>query len=155
MRLTSWSASFLTFGARRRRPGRRWIFPFHERAAPFPEDRRFPRKEPHRMPGSMDGPAEIHDRTRLLTGGKGSYDAILPGVKRLISRRPGKVPARVTSARGLIDLEEIIDHLLGLGFGSVHVEPAIGSSGDMGVTQEDVEEIRNRMKPLPSSLSSP
>lgn len=93
---------------------------------------------------SIDGPSAINDRTRLLTNGSGSYDAILPGVKRLISRRPGKVPARVTTVHGLIDLQEVVKHLLGLGFGSVHVEPAIGSSGDMGVTQKDVEEIKRQ-----------
>lgn len=97
---------------------------------------------------SIDGPSSIHDRTRVLTNGKGSYESILPGVKRLISRRPGKVPARVTSVRGLIDLQAVINHLFDLGFGSVHVEPAIGSSGDMGVTQDDVEEIKEQNEAL-------
>lgn len=97
---------------------------------------------------SIDGPAGIHDRTRLLPNGKGSYDAIVPGVKRLISRRLGKVPARVTAVRELIDLEGVVSHLFGLGFGSVHVEPAIGSSGDMGVTNEDVEEIKRQNEAL-------
>lgn len=97
---------------------------------------------------SIDGPAGIHDRTRLLPNGQGSYDAILQGVKRLISRRSGKVPARVTAVRELIDLEEVVSHLLGLGFGSVHVEPAIGSSGEMGVTDVDVEEIKRQNEVL-------
>ena len=97
---------------------------------------------------SIDGPAAIHDKIRLLPSGQGSYDAILPGVKMLIDRRPGKVPARVTAVRELIDLEEVINHLLGLGFGSVHVEPAIGSSGEMGVTNEDVEGIKRQNEAL-------
>ena len=97
---------------------------------------------------SIDGPAGIHNRTRLLPNGKGSYDAILPGVKRLISRRPGKVPARVTAAHKLIDLKGVVSHLFDLGFGSVHVEPAIGSSGEMGVTNEDVEEIKRQNEAL-------
>ena len=97
---------------------------------------------------SIDGPAGIHDRTRVLPNGEGTYNAILPGVKRLISRRPGKVPARVTIAGGVIDLHKTVNHLLGLGFGSVHVEPAIGSSGDLEVTQEDVEEIKKQNESL-------
>jgi uncharacterized protein len=97
---------------------------------------------------SIDGPAGTHDRTRVLPNGEGTYNAILPGVKRLISRRPGKVPARVTIAGGLIDLHETVNHLLDLGFGSVHVEPAIGSSGDLEVTQEDVEEIKKQNESL-------
>lgn len=97
---------------------------------------------------SIDGPPEINDRTRLLANGSGSYDAILPGIKRLISRRPGKVPARVTTVRGHTDVKAIVEHLLNLGFGSVHVEPALGSSGDMGVTQKDVEEIKKQNERL-------
>ncbi len=97
---------------------------------------------------SIDGPPAINDRTRLLVNGSGSYEAILPGVKRLISRRPGKAPARVTTVRGLIDVQEVVNHLLGLGFGSVHVEPAIGSSGDMALSKEDVEEIKKQNERL-------
>ena len=97
---------------------------------------------------SIDGPAGIHDRTRVFPNGEGTYNAILPGVEWLISRRPGKVPARVTIAGGLIDLHETVNHLLDLGFGSVHVEPAIGSSGDLEVTQEDVEEIKKQNESL-------
>jgi uncharacterized protein len=97
---------------------------------------------------SIDGPPAINDRTRLLANGNGSYDAILPGMKRLISRRPGKTPARVTTVHGLIDVQEVVTHLLGLGFGSVHVEPAIGSSGHMALSQEDVEEIKKQNERL-------
>ncbi|HQG25262.1 MAG TPA: SPASM domain-containing protein [Syntrophorhabdus sp.] len=97
---------------------------------------------------SIDGPAAINNRTRLLVNGCGSYDAIIQGVKRLISRRPGKVPARVTTVHNLVDLQGVVDHLLGLGFGSVHIEPAIGSSGDMGVTQDDVERIKGQNEAL-------
>jgi uncharacterized protein len=97
---------------------------------------------------SIDGPPAINDRTRLLANGNGSYEVILPGMKRLISRRPGKTPARVTIVHGLIDLQEVVNHLLGLGFGSVHVEPAIGSSGDMALTPEDVEEIKKQNERL-------
>lgn len=37
---------------------------------------------------SMDGPREIQDRQRPFPGGKGSYDIILPRIKRLLEVKP-------------------------------------------------------------------
>jgi uncharacterized protein len=80
--------------------------------------------------------------------GKGSYERILPGIKRLIAARPGRVPARVTVAHGNVDLPAAVEHLLKLGFGSVHIEPAIGSSGALTVSREDVEAMKKQNEEL-------
>ncbi|ATW28743.1 hypothetical protein DCMF_19085 [Candidatus Formimonas warabiya] len=37
---------------------------------------------------SMDGPREIQDRQRPFAGGRGSYDVILPRVKKLLAAKP-------------------------------------------------------------------
>ena len=93
---------------------------------------------------SIDGPKAIHDQTRCLADGNGSYDAVLPGVKRLIQKRRGRVPARATICHGRVDLPGVLEHLLSLGFGSVHLEPARGSSGELMVTPDDVAAIQKQ-----------
>jgi len=93
---------------------------------------------------SIDGPGEIHDQTRCLPDGRGSYEKILPGIKRLISVRRGRVPARSTVSHNRADLLKVVEHLLSLGFGSVHMEPAIGGSGALMVSQEDVDLMKEQ-----------
>ena len=101
---------------------------------------------------SIDGPKEIQDRNRPLRDGTGSFDRLLPGVARLLARRPGRVPARVTVSRGSVRLRETIEYLLGLGFGSVHVEPAGGGSGAATVTADDVDEMCRQNRELAALL---
>jgi len=93
---------------------------------------------------SIDGPKEIHDKNRRLADGKGSFDYILPGIKRLISIRPGKVPARATVSHTLVNLPAVVKYLLSLGFGSVHIEPVIGGNDNLSVSQEDIETIKRQ-----------
>lgn len=97
---------------------------------------------------SIDGPREIQDRNRCLPEGTGSYDLVLPGLKRLVSARPGKVPVRVTMAHGTVRLPEVVEHLLSLGVGSVHVEPDIGSFVETAITEADVEAIKRQNEAL-------
>ncbi|MEN6439254.1 MAG: SPASM domain-containing protein [Syntrophobacter sp.] len=97
---------------------------------------------------SLDGPGEIHDRNRLLPDGSGSYERVMDGVRRLIARRGGKVPVRATIAHGRIDLPAIVEHLLSLGFGSVHAEPAIGGNSATSITPGDLDEIKKQIDTL-------
>lgn len=101
---------------------------------------------------SIDGPKALQDHNRPLRGGQGSFDRLLPGVQRLIARRPGRVPARVTVSRGHVQLRAVVNYLLALGFGSVHVEPAAGDSGPVAVTQADVEEMLRQNRELAALL---
>ncbi|HBI16075.1 MAG TPA: hypothetical protein DDY20_11265 [Desulfobulbaceae bacterium] len=87
---------------------------------------------------SMDGEREAHNRNRVLRNGSGSYDAILPGVKRLLAARPGNVSVRATITRANLDLLHTVRHLHDLGFGSVHAEPAIGPPDGLNVTADEV-----------------
>lgn len=97
---------------------------------------------------SIDGTPELQDRNRRLPDGSGSYDAILPGIRRLMDARPGRVPCRVTVAHGAVDLLGATEHLLNLGFGSVHVEPAIGGATGVRITAKDVEAIQEQNERL-------
>ncbi len=95
---------------------------------------------------SIDGPKEIHNLNRILPNGKGSYDLVVSGIKRLISARPDRVPARVTIPRGTVNIPLVVDHLLSLGFGSVHTEPSVAGAGELTVTDEDIEEIKKQIE---------
>ncbi len=95
---------------------------------------------------SIDGPETIHNLNRILPNRKGSYDLVVSGIKRLISKRPDRVPARVTIPRGTVNIPLVLEHLLSLGFGSVHTEPSVAGAGDLIVTDEDVEEIKRQIE---------
>jgi uncharacterized protein len=95
---------------------------------------------------SIDGPREIHNKSRVLPTGKGSYDLVLAGIKRLIAARPERVPARVTISRGMVDIPSVVEHLLSLGFGSVHTEPSVAGAGDLIVTGDDISEIKRQLE---------
>lgn len=98
---------------------------------------------------SIDGPPEIHNFSRCLPDGTGSYEKIIEGVKRLIKIRPGKVPARATLFHGTMNMAETAKHILSLGFGSVHMEPATGrSSGDLEILPEDLPAIKRQNEEL-------
>lgn len=74
---------------------------------------------------SMDGPAEIHDRNRRTTGGKGSYAVVAERVRCLLDRYKSRpVGARVTMAAGVVDVAAIHRHLKEeLGFAEVGFAP--------------------------------
>jgi uncharacterized protein len=91
---------------------------------------------------SIDGNREIQDINRCLPGGRGSYAHVVPGINRLIATRKGRVPARVTVAHNQVNIPAVIEHLLQLGFGSIHVEPAIGSTGESVVSNDDIKAIK-------------
>ena len=93
---------------------------------------------------SIDGPPEIHDRNRVMTDGAGSYANIIPGVKRLLAARPRRTSARATIAHGAVDLPAVAEHLLNLGFGSVHLEPAIGGAEGLRITSGDAGRIKEQ-----------
>jgi uncharacterized protein len=93
---------------------------------------------------SIDGPPEIHDRSRRMVDGRGSYGSIIEGVKRLIAARRNRSPARATVSHGAVDLPAVAEHLLNLGFGSVHLEPAMGGPADLRITPADVSTIKTQ-----------
>ncbi len=71
---------------------------------------------------SFDGPREIQDAQRPLADGKGSYDVIVPGIKRLLAVAP-KTPAHAVLA-GQTDPQLVKDALRDLGFTRFSIVPA-------------------------------
>ncbi len=74
---------------------------------------------------SIDGPVDVHDRNRRTPGGRGSYEALVPKVRRLLDRyRSRPVGARVTVTAGATDVLAIHRHLKDeLGFAEVGFAP--------------------------------
>lgn len=74
---------------------------------------------------SMDGPADLHDANRSGPGGKGSYAGIVSRLSSLLAGGAGPVAARVTLVpEQWARVEEVFDHLQGLGFHEVGISPA-------------------------------
>lgn len=96
---------------------------------------------------SMDGPKEMHDKLRVFSNGRGSYDIIEPRVRALIqNHRTRPITARVTLTSGVTDVVRIYRHLkddLGfheIGFAPVTTSPnrlyAINEPGMDGVLDQ-------------------
>ena len=78
---------------------------------------------------SLDGPQELHDRNRVFYDGKGTYKAVVGGIKKLkkkyasrsIKRAMGALP---TITRQSLDYSrELVDEYVELGFKSIHLRP--------------------------------
>jgi uncharacterized protein len=74
---------------------------------------------------SMDGPPDLHDGNRADPQGNGSYLQILSRLGGLLAESRSPVAARVTLIpRQWARVEEVFDHLTGLGFHEVGIAPA-------------------------------
>lgn len=87
---------------------------------------------------SIDGRKEVHDRLRIYADGSGSYDKVLPNIKKIADGRNGKSYfVRGTYTAGNLDFHNDIEHLAGLGFTDISIEPVTG--GDYELTDEQVQ----------------
>jgi uncharacterized protein len=82
---------------------------------------------------SMDGPKEMHDKLRVFSNGRGSYDIIEPKVRALIqNHRTRPITARVTLTAGVSDVIRIFRHLKNdLGFHEVGFAPVTSSANQL------------------------
>ncbi len=80
---------------------------------------------------SIDGPKEAQDKFRVFKNGKGTYDYVLPKIKRLLERhRSRPVGARVTLTRQTLDATRIFHHLRNeVGFWEVGFAPVTTADG--------------------------
>jgi uncharacterized protein len=75
---------------------------------------------------SIDGDRELNDSQRVFHNGKGSYDVIVPNIKKLLKRhRTNSIGARVTLTAGVSDVRRIFEHLTQeIGFDAAGFSPA-------------------------------
>lgn len=78
---------------------------------------------------SLDGLGETHDLLRPLKGGNGSFHVILKKLQPLLSiQRNMQVSARVTVTPKNLDLPDMLDEFVEMGFHSIGFSPLLRSS---------------------------
>lgn len=98
---------------------------------------------------SLDGPKGIHDSLRVFKNGDGSYDRIIPGLRRLLKASKGEVGCSlVVTKHSLSYLREIVNDLYGLGFSSISLAFVRGNGEEWAVNEEDLPKIREQYEKL-------
>jgi uncharacterized protein len=92
---------------------------------------------------SLDGRKEVNDKMRVMPGGNGSYDRVIPGLAKCISTRdPNSYYVRATYTRHNLDFTSDVLHLADLGARSISTEPVIGGGDrEYGIQPEDISTI--------------
>lgn len=90
---------------------------------------------------SIDGRKEVNDNVRVRADGSGSYDAIVPKIKRMVELRDKSKQyyARGTFTRENTDFFQDVMHLANLGFDEISIEPVVlPESSPLSLRAEDL-----------------
>jgi uncharacterized protein len=93
---------------------------------------------------SLDGRKEVNDNVRIKVDGSGSYDDILPNIKKMISKRTkGKTfYVRGTFTRQNTDFYQDVMLMLNEGFREISIEPVVLEDGHpLSLREGDLAEI--------------
>jgi uncharacterized protein len=91
---------------------------------------------------SLDGPPDLNDRHRVMKGGRGSSETVLPRIRRLLElHRTRPIGARVTLAAGNTEVERIFDFMVELGFYEVGFAPVTSARADLQLPPEELHDI--------------
>ena len=104
----------------------------------------FLNKEMNNIVLSIDGRKEVNDRMRVLVGGQGSYDKILPNFQKLVAKRDKDKDwyVRGTYTKYNLDFSNDIMHFHDLGFEQISVEPVIADPKEpYAITEADLPKI--------------
>jgi len=86
---------------------------------------------------SLDGRREVHDKMRPVSGKAGSYDLVLPRIKKIVSLcKRSQYIIRGTFTRHNLDFGADVLHMAGLGFEQISVEPVVAPR-DAGYAIQD------------------
>jgi len=93
---------------------------------------------------SLDGPAEIHDRTRPMPSGRGSHDVILKALERVKGTGlANRTTLRATYCSASLEISRIFSYLLDAGFKSVEIEPAnLPADNEFAIRREHLPVLR-------------
>ncbi|MCH3962888.1 MAG: thioether cross-link-forming SCIFF peptide maturase [Clostridium sp.] len=93
---------------------------------------------------SIDGRKEVNDRVRVRADGSGSFDSILPRIKKMVKMRDKSKQyyARGTFTRENVDFFEDIKFLADQGFDEISVEPVVlPEKNPLSIREEDLPTI--------------
>ena len=90
---------------------------------------------------SLDGRKEVNDNVRIKVDGSGSYEDIVPNIKKMISKRTkGKTYfVRGTFTRANTDFYEDVIAMINEGFREISIEPVVLEDGSpLALREEDI-----------------
>ena len=99
---------------------------------------------------SLDGRRIVNDKMRKCVDGSGSYDIIVPKFKKLLEKRGYKnYYVRGTFTRDNLDFASDFEHMYGLGFDEISIEP-VTATPDMpyALRDEDLPKIAEEYEKL-------
>lgn len=97
----------------------------------------------HNVVLSLDGRKEVNDAVRKRVDGTGSYDRILPRMKKMVDERGDKeYYVRGTFTRKNLDFGKDVMHLADLGFEQISIEPVVAAKDSgLDIREEDIDEV--------------
>jgi uncharacterized protein len=102
---------------------------------------------------SLDGRPETNDRHRILNNGTGTYDLIVPKIKKMVDSKPKSYYIRGTFTKKNLDFSEDLRHIAELGFDAISLEPAVGENNGYSIQTEDLEQVLVEYENLTNLLS--
>lgn len=103
---------------------------------------------------SIDGRKEINDKMRYTINREGTYDIIIPRLKKMVKNRKNKSYfVRGTFTKHNLDFSNDVLHLADLGFKSTSVEPVVAEPGqDYEITEKDLPIVLNEYEKLAKEI---
>ena len=97
----------------------------------------------HNVVLSIDGREEVNDKMRYTINGQGTYDIIIPKLKRMVElRNHQNYYVRGTFTHHNLDFSKDVLHLADQGFLNVSVEPVVASpEHDYAISKEDLPTV--------------
>ncbi len=93
---------------------------------------------------SIDGRKEVNDKVRIRFDGTGTYESILPKIKKMVDIRDKSKTyyVRGTFTRENTDFFEDVKHMVELGFDEVSIEPVVlPDDHELSLREEDLPTI--------------
>lgn len=101
---------------------------------------------------SLDGRPEVNDRHRMLNNGQGSYNIVLPNIKKAIARNPVSYYVRGTFTHDNLSFSLDVQHLAEQGIEALSMEPAVGAGNEFSIRAQDLPEVLNEYEKLTDLL---
>ena len=98
---------------------------------------------------SIDGRREVHDAIRKTVNGRGSFDIVLPKIKKFVQSRGDKsYYVRGTFTAKNLDFSNDVIFLAEQGFDSISMEPVVTDIDDLAIKPEHLPAIKREYEAL-------
>lgn len=107
-------------------------------------------KNMHNVVLSLDGRPETNDKMRYRVDGSGSYEQILPKIKKMAdTRNQNNYYVRGTFTRENLDFSKDVLHMADLGFKQISVEPVVaGKDSGYDLREQDLPTLYSEYETL-------